>query len=152
MNAEQRECEGEERGRQRKGEEEKLAHPSTLLLAGQFGRAEGRYCYLWIKHEPISLYQSTIFHIFSLSLSPLSLMDHEPAAHDHASISFNTTYHQVDGYTTLLVSRDTPVSCPVLTLVMIRVNSPVSTLCDKCRTSLLRWKPPSGISHIKHLS
>lgn len=56
----------EERGRQKKVEEEKWAYPSTLLLAGQFGRAEGRYCYLWIKHEPISLDQSTIFYIFSL--------------------------------------------------------------------------------------
>lgn len=42
VNAEQR----EEEGRQRKGEEEKWACPGTLLLAGQFGRAEGRYRYL----------------------------------------------------------------------------------------------------------
>lgn len=139
----------EEVGRWRKGEEEKWACPGTLLLAGQFGRAEVRYCYLWIKHEPISLYQSTILCVLSSLLSP---PDHESNAHDHTSISFNTTYHQVDGYTTPLVSWDTPVSCPVLTLVMIQVNSPASTLCDKCRTSLLRWKPPSGISHIKHLS
>lgn len=53
-------------GRQREGEEEKWAYPRTLLLAGQFGRAQGRYCYLWIKHEPISLYQSTISGVFSL--------------------------------------------------------------------------------------
>lgn len=51
VNAEQRvheregEREKEERGRQRKGEEEKWACPGTLLLAGQFGRAEGRYRY-----------------------------------------------------------------------------------------------------------
>lgn len=94
-------------------------------------------------------YQSTILYIFS---SPLSLSDHEYIAHDHTSISFNTTYHQADGYTALLVSWDTPVSCPALTPVMIQVNSHASTLCDKCRTSLLRWKAPSGISHIKHLS
>ncbi len=45
VNAEQRAAR-EEGGRQRKREEEKWACPGTLLPAGQFGRAEVRYCYL----------------------------------------------------------------------------------------------------------
>lgn len=64
-------------------------------------------------------YQSTIISVFS----PMSAPDHESTACDRASISFNTTYHQVGGYTTALVSWDAPVSLSALTLVMIQVNS-----------------------------
>lgn len=64
-------------------------------------------------------YQSTIIYIFSPTLAP----DHESTERDCASISFNTTYHQVGGYTTALVSWDAPVSQSALTLVMIQVNS-----------------------------
>lgn len=88
--------------------------------------------------SPYLFYPSALLCVFFSS--PLSPPDHESGARDHSSISFNTTYHQVDGYTTRLVSWDTPVSCPALTPVMIRVSSPASTLCDKCRTSLLRCK------------
>lgn len=65
-------------------------------------------------------YHSTIFYVFA---TPLSALDRESTACDQALISFNTTYLQVDGYATAVVSRDKPVSWPVLTLVMIHVNS-----------------------------
>lgn len=42
-------------------------------------------------------------------------MDHDSVAHDHASLSFNTTYHQGDGSTARLVGGNTPISWPVLT-------------------------------------
>lgn len=64
-------------------------------------------------------YQSTIIYVFS----PMSAPDHESAARDRASISFNTTYHQVGADATALVSWDAAVSQSALTLVMIQVNS-----------------------------
>lgn len=64
-------------------------------------------------------YQSTVIYVFSPALEP----DCESTARELASISFNTTYHQVGGYTTALVSWDAPVSQSALTLVMIQVNS-----------------------------
>lgn len=136
-----------DRGRERK---RNGPIPALCYQTGQFGRAEGRYCYQWIKHEPISLYQSTIFCNYSPPfchwwiMTPVRMITHQ----------FNLTQHIIRLTATQPppVSGNTLVSWPVLTPVMIRVNGPASTLCDKCRTSLLRWKPPSGISHIKHLS
>lgn len=46
--------------------------------------------------QPSSASTPLLFSFFFF----LSLMDRDSGAHDHASISFNTTYHQVDGYTT----------------------------------------------------
>lgn len=66
VNAEQR-----ERGRKEanSGRERKRNGPIPALCyqLGSFGEQGERNCCLWIKHEPIALYQSTIFCIFSLS-------------------------------------------------------------------------------------